>query len=135
MQFILFGLLAFVAGALAAANFVIERLPDAKQWIEKAMPYQAMIGFVALVMSVLWGLNIFSLKAAFLTQTVYLGCAVSTMVVGFLLGFPMIQQWIATDEKSKEKADDIRKKLSPYQVLAGLVAMGAGVYLFLAGLF
>lgn len=135
MSLIFFGLVAFIAGALAAANFVIERMPNAKDILVKIMPYQAIIGFVALVLSALLVFNTFSLREAMFTKLIYFGCALSTVVVGFLLGFPMIQQWITTDEKSKAKAEEIRKKISPYQVLAGLVSMGAGAYLVLAGLF
>lgn len=135
MSLIFFGVVSFVAGALASANFVIERMPDAKSYIEKIMPYQAMIGFVALILSALLVFNTFSLKEAMFTKLIYFGCALATIVVGFLLGFPMIQQWITTDEESKKKAEEIRKKISPYQVLAGLVSMGAGAYLVLAGIF
>jgi hypothetical protein len=54
--------------------------------------------------------------------------------VGFLLGFPMVQQFMANDENSKAKAEEIRKKLSAYQVIAGLIALGSGVYVLLYGI-
>jgi hypothetical protein len=134
ISLIIFGLLAVVAGALAASNIVIERLPNAKQYIEKMVPYQAIIGVIAMILSVLKVFDVFTAKEGFFTNVIILGCVVATAIVGFLLGFPMVQQWIASDEKSKEKAEDIRKKLLPYQVVAGLVGIGAGIYLVLAGL-
>jgi len=134
ISLIIFGLLAVVAGALAASNIIIERLPNAKQYIEKMVPYQAIIGVIAMILSVLKIFDVFTAKEGFFTNVIILGCVAATAIVGFLLGFPMVQQWIASDEKSKEKAEGIRKKLLPYQVIAGLVGIGAGIYLVLAGL-
>jgi hypothetical protein len=38
---------------------------------------------------------------------------------------------MANDESSKAKAENVRKKLSSYQVIAGLVALGTGAYLLI----
>ncbi len=134
LSFIVFGLLAIIAGALAAANIVIEKLPYTKEYIEKMIPYQAVIGAVALVLSVLKLLDAFALKMDNFSLIINLCCIASTAIVGFLLGFPMVQQFMANDENSKAKAEEIRKKLSAYQVIAGLVALGSGVYVLLYGI-
>lgn len=134
LSFIVFGLLAIIAGALAAANIVIEKLPNTKEYIEKMIPYQAVIGAVALVLSVLKLLDAFALKMDNFSLIINLCCIASTAIVGFLLGFPMVQQFMANDENSKAKAEEIRKKLSAYQVIAGLVALGSGVYVLLYGI-
>ena len=135
ISLIIFGLLAIIAGALAASNVVIEKLPNMKQYLEKMIPYQAVIGIVAMVLSVMRTFDVFSGKEVLFTKLLILCCVAATSVVGFLLGFPMVQQWIANDEKSKEKAEGVRKKLAPYQVICGLIAIGTGVYLVLAGIF
>jgi hypothetical protein len=134
LSFIVFGLLAIIAGALAAANIVIEKLPNTKEYIEKMIPYQAVIGAVALVLSVLKLLDAFALKMDNFSLIINLCCIASTAIVGFLLGFPMVQQFMANDENSKAKAEEIRKKLSAYQVIAGLIALGSGVYVLLYGI-
>ena len=134
LSFIVFGLLAIIAGALASANFVIEKLPNTKEYIEKMIPYQAVIGAVALVLSVLKLLDAFALKMDNFSLIINLCCIASTAIVGFLLGFPMVQQFMANDENSKAKAEEIRKKLSAYQVIAGLIALGSGVYVLLYGI-
>ena len=135
LSLIVFGLLAIIAGALAAANFVIEKLPNTKEYIEKMIPYQAVIGAAALVLSVLKLLDAFALKYVDnFTFIINLCCIASTAIVGFLLGFPMVQQFMANDENSKAKAEEIRKKLSAYQVIAGLIALGSGVYMLLYGI-
>ena len=134
LSFIVFGLLAIIAGALAAANFVIEKLPNTKEYIEKMIPYQAVIGAVALVLSVLKLLDAFALKMDNFSLIINLCCIASTAIVGFLLGFPMVQQFMANDENSKAKAEEIRKKLSAYQVIAGLIALASGVYVLLYGI-
>lgn len=134
LSFIVFGLLAIIAGALAAANIVIEKLPNTKEYIEKMIPYQAVIGAIALVLSVLKLLDAFALKMDNFSLIINLCCIASTAIVGFLLGFPMVQQFMANDENSKAKAEEIRKKLSAYQVIAGLIALGSGVYVLLYGI-
>lgn len=135
----LLALAGIVSGLLAASNFVIERLPDAKDLIEKISPYQAMIGLVALILAALRLFSLFggSSQVSILSYMMALGCVVATIVVGFLLSFPMINKFIAEQDETgnaKEKAEMLRKKLAPYQVTAGLVSMGTGVYLLLASI-
>ncbi len=132
---IIFGLLSIVAGALAASNVVIEKLPNSKEYINKILPYLAVFGVVAMVLSVLKLLDAFTLTADLFTKLINFGCIASAAVVGFLLGFPMVQQFMANDEKSKAKAEEFRKKLAPYQVVTGLICIGAGAYLLIFGLF
>jgi hypothetical protein len=131
---LIFGALSVTAGFLAASNFVIERLPNAKDLLVKILPYQAIIGLVSMIFSVLKFLELFNSKDSFFTSFLVLICCCSTAIVGFLLGFPMVQQWITSDENSKKKADQFRKKLLPYQVLAGLISLIVGVLLMLQGL-
>lgn len=131
---LIFGALSVTAGFLAASNFVIERLPNAKELLVKILPYQAIIGLVSMIFSVLKFLELFNFKGSFFTNLLVLICCFSTAIVGFLLGFPMVQQWITSDENSKKKADQFRKKLLPYQVLAGLISLIVGVLLMLQGL-
>jgi hypothetical protein len=52
LSLIVFGLLACIAGALASANFVIEKLPNSKAYIEKMIPYQAIVGVIAMILSI-----------------------------------------------------------------------------------
>ena len=108
MSLFIFGLLAIIAGALAASNFVIEKIPSAKGYLEKAVPYQAVIGVVAMILSVLKLLDAFTIHEDMFTKLINFICIAATALVGFLLGFPMVQQWIANDEKSKEKAEEVR---------------------------
>ncbi len=131
---LIFGALSVIAGFLASSNFVIERLPNAKEWLIKILPYQVIIGLVAFIFSVLKFLELFNSKDSFFTNFLVLICCCSTAIVGFLLGFPMVQQWITSDENSKQKAGQLRKKLLPYQVLAGLVSLICGILLMLQGL-
>jgi hypothetical protein len=132
---ILFGSLAFIAGALSASNVVIEKLPNAKDMIAKLVPYQAMIGVAAFVFGVFKIFDIQRMRETMSTKAIFIVCVAACLVAGFLLGFPMIQKFIAEDEDTKEKVEGVRKKLSPYQVLAGLVALGTGAYIILMGLF
>jgi len=135
LSLIVFGALAVVAGILAASTFVIERIESAKDLVDKMMPYQAAIGIAALLFGVFKLFDLARLREAFFTKGIFVGCVVACIVVGFLLGFPMIQKFLADDENTKEKIEKVRKKIAPYQVLSGLVAIGTGAYLILVGLF
>jgi hypothetical protein len=134
LSLVLFGILALVSGALAASNFVLEKFPSAKSYLEKILPYQAIIGITALIISVLKIFDIFTSREGFLANLITLICILSTSIVGFLLGFPMVQQWVATDEKSRQKTAEFRKKLLPWQVIAGMVAIVTGIFVAMAGL-
>ena len=136
VSLVIYGLLAAAAGTLASSNVVIEKLPNAKQYLEKMVPYQAIIGVVAMVLSVMKLFDVFSNRYLIFTNLIILTCVLSYAVVGFLLGYPMVQQFFANEgEKYKEKTEEFRKKLAPYQVIAGLIAIGTGAYLILSGIF
>ena len=134
LSLVLFGIIALLSGSLASSNFVLERFPSAKSYLEKMKPYQATIGMIALIISVLKIFNVFSGREDILAKLITLLCIISTAVVGFLLGYPMVQQWIVTDENSKQKTEAFRKKLLPWQVIAGLVAIVSGIFVIMAGL-
>lgn len=131
----LFPLIAIFVGLLASANFLIERMPNAKSIIQKISPYQAVLGMVALVWGVLalvsWGGA--AGRMGFINTLNSFACIGCTAVAGFLLGFPLLQSYVLDDmsEKARKRGDNLRKSLSPFQLICGLVALGTGAYLFL----
>lgn len=131
-------LLAIITGLLAASSVVIKKLPDASKLIEKIRPYEAFIGAAALMMSVF---SIFKItvyfKIGFLLGVVSSACIGACVVMGFLLGFPMIQELILDEmnEDARKKGEEMYEKLTPYKVMSGLVGIGTGIYLFLGVIF
>jgi hypothetical protein len=126
-----------VAGIIAASGFIISRKPDAKQLLDKLVPFQGFLGVGLLA----WGVidlirvlgNLKELSAASDVYPIYVICiyaaVVAEILLGFLLGFPLIAKWIPGESAAEQRAADVQKKIVPYQTLLGFVGMGVAVVL------
>jgi hypothetical protein len=136
MSDLILPLIAIIAGMLAAASVVIKKSPDAANLIEKIRPYEAGIGAAALVLGLLRLLSItVAFKIGLIWGLVFTACTASCIVMGFLLGYPLIQNFLLDElsEDAKAKSGEVYEKLTPYKITSGLVAMGTGVYLIIIG--
>lgn len=131
------GLWLAVLGVLGASSIIIAKKPDAKEVIAKLAPYQGWIG----VVSAFWGawgviqsvLHMGSwLKYAPILWLTWLADAVLLLALGFILGVGTMKTFIK-DPKANEKMDQTLEKLLPYQGKLGLVAIGVGIWMILAG--
>jgi hypothetical protein len=126
-------LLLIVGGILAASGLIVAKKPNAKEMIDKLVPFQAFIG-VALLIFGLWNL-IHALGALGALFSSLLGLSILAMIVcsvllGFMFGMPQIAKWIPGEGAAEQKGQELSKKLAPYQVIIGLVGIGAAlVYL------
>ncbi len=131
---LLLPLTAIATGLVGAASFLVERIPSMKPTIEKLAIYQAGIGAAGAIIGLLQSMDIIfgsSVKGSlWLAGT--LTC-VACVVVGLVLGYPLIQKLILDDlsEESRTKAANFRNALAPFQVLGGIVALGGGIYCLL----
>lgn len=136
MSALILPLIAIVAGMLAAASVVIKKSPDAANLIQKIKPYEAGIGAAALVLGILRLLSVtVAFKTGLIWGLVFTACSISCIVMGFLLGYPVIQNFLLDElsEDAKAKSGEMYERLTPYKVTSGLVAMGTGVYLIIIG--
>lgn len=136
MSALILPLIAIVTGMLAAASVVIKKSPDAANLIAKMRPYEASIGAASLVLGILRLFNItLAFKAGLIWGLVFSACVASCIVMGFLLGYPVIQNFLLDElsEDAKAKSGEMYERLTPYKVTSGLVAMGTGAYLILIG--
>jgi hypothetical protein len=142
-------LILIAGGLLAASGLIVAKKPNAKDLLMKLTPYQGSIGIAMF----LWG--IYDLLFNFLFQigaffSVFLGGPifwkifgvaaivgfVCELVVGFLLGFGLINAQIAKKSpQAAQKSEAIMKKLVPWQGILGIVALITGVYWLLFALF
>ena len=110
-------IISLLAGVLAASSAIIAKKPNAKDLIDKFVPYQGWIGVVLLiwsVKSVLLLLKNFNLTLLFM--------AILQFVVGFLLAYGLISKYLLeNNDEAKEKGQALRAKLIQYQVPAGIV--------------
>jgi len=125
-------LLIIVGGVLAISALVVAKKPEAKQLLDKITPYQAIIGVVLLgwgILSLIRSLS--GLGLALKIFPVFTVCALAMIAVaillGFLFGMPQIAKWAPGESNAEVKAMELSKKLAPFQVILGLVGIGAAL--------
>lgn len=134
MTGILFQLVAILVGIVAAASFLVGKMPTMKEKIEQLQTYQAGIGAAGAVVGILTFADLLSggtlRGSAWLIAFV---TSISMLAVGLVLGYPLLQSIFLDDlsESSRNKAEEIKNMLAPFQILGGLIALGGGVILFL----
>jgi hypothetical protein len=127
-------LIAIVTGILAASSVVIQKLPDASSLIEKLRPYEAGIGAASLCMSLVTVFNLGKImQTGSIPFVVTTACVVATFIMGFLLGYPILQGFVFDElsEESRKKSEDLYKKMTPYKITAGLVGISTGLFLLI----
>lgn len=129
--------LLLVGGVLALSNVIVAKSPDAKKIIDKLVPYQAFIGVAMLGISVvlilyLGPINMFrALKGNALLGFTFIAGYYSGIVLGFFFGMPQIAKWLPGESAAETKALELSRKLAPYTMLVGVVALGAGLLMLL----
>jgi hypothetical protein len=122
-----------VGGILAVSGLIVAKKPDAQQMIDKLRPYQAIIGVTLLglgVINLIWwlGNHLFTfLSHAPLFGFTILAMIVTSILLGFLFGMPQIAKWMPGENATEQKAMELSKKLAPFQVIIGLVGLGAAL--------
>ncbi len=128
-------LLLVAAGILAASALIVAKKPDAKQLIDKLAPYQATMGVALLVwciynmfvhIGISWMMLI--LKAWPIGGIALWGGLVSGILLGILFGMPMVAKMSAS---GAAKGEQMAKKMAPFQVIIGLIAIVSGLMLLL----
>ncbi|MBA3820889.1 MAG: hypothetical protein H0X17_18525 [Deltaproteobacteria bacterium] len=126
-------ILLICAGLLAASSIIVAKQPNARQIIDKLLPFQALIGAGTLVLGVLailrWGPKaMIEMTKAFplLGTTMWVVC-LAGIVLGFMFAVPLMGRLGA----GQQKAAELSAKLAPFQMLLGLVAIAAGLLMLL----
>ncbi|MDX2086856.1 MAG: hypothetical protein SFX73_03350 [Kofleriaceae bacterium] len=119
---------------------IVAKAPDARAMIEKLVPFQAFIGVGLLAVSVLQFLRlgpgniIKSISHVPLVGLTWLAGCVGGIALGFMFGMPQIAKWIPGDSPAEQKAQELSRKLAPFQVILGIICGGAGIVMLLIGL-
>ncbi|MBZ0121733.1 MAG: hypothetical protein K8H88_32350 [Sandaracinaceae bacterium] len=128
------GVWLMLLGVLAAANLIIARKPDAKQYIDKISPYQGWIGAVSClwgVWIVLWSvLGIGALATWPIWWITMLASGVINAALGLVLGIGVLKSFIKAPA-AQQKMDQTLAKIAPYSGTLGLVSIGLGVWAIL----
>ena len=142
-----------LGGLLAASSFILAKKPDAKAMFEKVAPYQGTIGVTMfgwglwhvlyLVLNIkIWKEMMFGISEGMVKATPSLGCrlfavnwivgSLVMVVLGFLLGFGMIQAYAGKKNPAvAAKSEAMMKKLAPHQTWLGFVAVISGLLFLL----
>ena len=126
-------LVLLAGGLIGASTIIIAKRPDAKDVIDKLVPFQGIIGVVLL----LWGL-----KGAFdVIRTlnyihfapfwwlVFVATVVTELCLGFLLAYGLITKFAGG--QAAAKAGQVHTKLTSYQSSLGLTAIGLALLFLL----
>jgi hypothetical protein len=118
-----------VGGILAASSLIVAKRPDAQQLIDKLTPYQGWIGIVLFVYGIYDITNSLGyISVSFIGGLIWLIAGVVEIVLGFLLGFGLITQYVLSkNEQAMEKGQQLRAKLAPFQGILGIIAIITGV--------
>ena len=123
-------LLLIAAGILAASALIIAKKPSAAELINKLSPYQATIGVVLLAWNLYWffhiGPGLLFKSLGSLPGITLFAMIASGLVLGFMFGMPQIAKWIPGESNAEAKASQLAKKLAPFQILIGIVAIASG---------
>jgi hypothetical protein len=130
----------FLGGCLASSSFILAKKPNAKDLFAKVAPYQGTIGVIMFfwgiwqIIYLVMNLAIFKLMLAFtitwkITAVVWILTGVVSTVLGFLLGFGMINAFAAKkNPAAAQKSEQMMKKLAPHQTWMGFVAIGCSIW-------
>ncbi len=133
----LHALLLIAGGILALSAFIVAKKPEAKAMIDKLVPFQAFIGVallaIGLVRLLQFGpINSFRLLKVWpVLGITVIGATYGAIVLGFFFGMPQIAKWIPGDSNAETKALELSKKIAPFQMIFGVVCLGAGLLVLL----
>jgi len=130
-------ILLILGGILAASGVIVAKQPNARQLIDKLVPFQAGIGIALLV------IGLYNLLLAFRTPSIFdfihfaplfgitlLAMIVSAILLGFLFGMPQIVKWLPANAAA-QKGLAQSNKLASFQVVIGVVGIASSLIFFL----
>ncbi|MFT3993164.1 MAG: hypothetical protein QM660_02565 [Dysgonomonas sp.] len=133
----IYGIILIVLGLLAAPSLLLSKKPNAKELLDKLVPYQGWAGVVFCIWGI-WGIisTILSIGVFFsfglwgmIWGITSLLCSLVEAVLGFLLGYPLIVQYaLSKNEAAKEKGAQLLAKLQPIQGKLGLLGIIMGIW-------
>jgi hypothetical protein len=135
----IYGLTLIILGLLAAPSLLLSKKPSAKELLDKITPYQGWIGLIFCIWGI-WGiinavLSIGLLGTFPIWWITWIAVSIVTAVLGFLLGYGMIQEMILSkNEGAMKKGEELRSKLAPLQGKFGLAAIVLGIWAIISSL-
>ncbi len=122
-------IIAIVGGLIATSSVIVAKKPNAKELLDKLTPFQGWIGLILTFWGV-WGIiqSFLSIAHIGLFWGIGLGVSIAEFIVGFLLAYGLISKYLLEkNETAKQKGQELRLKLTKYQIPAGFILIVLGV--------
>jgi len=138
----IYGIMLIILSLLAVPSLVLSKKPDAKDLLDKLVPFQGWAGIVFCIWGI-WGiissLLSISLLSAGLWGIIYwvtlFAVSVVSAVLGFILGYSLIVKYaLSKNETAREKGELVLAKLRPLQGKMGIAGIILGIWLIICSL-
>jgi hypothetical protein len=133
----IYGITLIILGILAAPSLLLSKKPNAQELLDKITPFHGWIGLVFCLWGV-WGvisalLNMGLLASWPVWWITWIGSSAIQAVLGFLLGYGMINQLLLSkNEDARKKGEELLQKLAPLQGKLGMVGILVGAWVIVA---
>ena len=131
------GAVLIALGVLAAASSIVAKRPDAQAYIDKLVPYQGWLGFIAclwgvwIIISAVLNLNWFTYVPIWWLTYAATGALIAAL--GLLLGYALLTKFVLSHSvEAVRRGEQLRLGIVPYQVMLGYVAIVLGIWTILA---
>ncbi|WP_392562147.1 DUF4083 family protein [Orbus sturtevantii] len=140
--YIVYSLILIISGVLTIPTLILSKRPSSQELLGKIAPYQGWLGVVILVLGI-WDLIGLLINANFYftfnasgTWILLVAIALIMIILGFILGFNLINKYILSkNPKSEEKGQNLIAKLLPLQSIFGTASIVLGVLLLITAIF
>jgi hypothetical protein len=135
---LLTGIVLLVLGFLGSASSIVAKRPDAREAIDKLVPFQGWIGLVCC----LWGiwiiissvLNLNWLSIVPIWWLTFFATGVLEFALGLLLGYALLSQFLLSkNPEATRRGEEVRAMLAPYQTMLGYASIAVGIWTIIAG--
>jgi hypothetical protein len=136
---ILLALLLIAAGALAIPALIAAKQPNAKEMLDKLVPFQGIIGIILLLMG-LYLLFVDVLSSTFsvlrfispIGSIIYMLGILVSIALGLLLGYGLIKKYaLSKNADASRSGDMMMAKLARIQAPLGIAGIALGVFLLI----
>jgi len=135
----IYGITLIILGLLASPSLLLSRKPDAKELLDKLVPYQGWAGVIFCLWGI-WGIISCILSISLLSFGLWgiiywvtlLAVSIVETVLGFILGYSLIVKYaLSKNEAASQKGEQLLAKLRPLQGKIGILAIILGVWLII----
>jgi uncharacterized membrane protein len=123
----IYGLLLFLAGLLAVPELILGHHKALDRFFKNLIPFRSLIGLIIFLLA-LWDL-VMGIVSTDLFNASLNGWAILSiqLILGFLLGFDLIEYILSRFRAGSKKTKKIHSALIPYQFVFGLLGMILGL--------